>query len=227
MCFSAPASGAVGTALLVGGILTMRQVRRPADMALASLPMLLGIQQLVEGALWRELDSTGGQASSPLVAAYLGFALVLWPSWVPYATWRVEPDRRRRRAIAAIGIVGAAVSIYLATFLVVGDITARAEAHRIVYDLPSAATSPSALPYVVATCLPCLLSSLRSVNVFGVAVVVSAAVAHEVYARAFVSVWCFMAAMLSAIVLAHVLREDHERRGWFTDAGSPRSRQAD
>lgn len=52
MCFSATASFAAGAGLLVVGAITLRQARRRAEMPFAAIPLLFGIQQLIEGALW-------------------------------------------------------------------------------------------------------------------------------------------------------------------------------
>ena len=52
MCFSATASFSAGTVLTVLGVATMRATRRKAEIPLASIPLLFGLQQIVEGMLW-------------------------------------------------------------------------------------------------------------------------------------------------------------------------------
>jgi uncharacterized membrane protein len=48
-----------------------------------------------------------------------------------------------------------------------------------------------------------LFSSHRIVRVFGIAALLSFLAAYAVYAKWFISVWCFFAAVLSAIVLLY------------------------
>jgi hypothetical protein len=49
MCFSATASFIAGTTLSIIGIATIRNVERRSELPLALIPLLFGIQQLIEG----------------------------------------------------------------------------------------------------------------------------------------------------------------------------------
>ena len=51
MCFSATASFTAGVALLVVGTATARLASGRAELPLAVIPVLFGIQQLIEGVL--------------------------------------------------------------------------------------------------------------------------------------------------------------------------------
>lgn len=55
MCFSATASFTAGTALSAVGGLTLRKSRGKAELPLALVPLMFGIQQLSEGVLWVSL----------------------------------------------------------------------------------------------------------------------------------------------------------------------------
>ena len=52
MCFSATASFTAGAGLLVIGAITIRLSRDRAELPFAAIPVLFGVQQLIEGALW-------------------------------------------------------------------------------------------------------------------------------------------------------------------------------
>ena len=52
MCFSANASFAAGALLLGISAFTIRAARTPAEQPLAAIPLLFGLQQLCEGAIW-------------------------------------------------------------------------------------------------------------------------------------------------------------------------------
>ena len=67
---------------------------------------------------------------------------------------------------------------------------------------PSFAALSTAL-YVVATGASLLLSSHRTVKLFGVLTLLSFVAAYAYYTTWFVSVWCYFAALLSGVVLPH------------------------
>ena len=97
MCFSAEASFTAAAVLLpAGGIAMQRAARRDmAYLPIATLPMLFGLQQLCEGAVWmagRANDTATVEASS---LAYMFFSYFAWPVWVPFSTYFLEPQRRR------------------------------------------------------------------------------------------------------------------------------------
>ncbi len=55
MCFSATASFIAGSALSAGGIVTLRMTARRAEIPFAMIPLLFGVQQLIEGMVWLSL----------------------------------------------------------------------------------------------------------------------------------------------------------------------------
>lgn len=71
--------------------------------------------------------------------------------------------------------------------------------------------------YVVATGLPLLLSSQRTMFVFGAIVLVGLVVAYTFYWEALISVWCFFAAAASVAILFHV---EWSRRSPLNTAGT-------
>ncbi|WP_293678639.1 DUF6629 family protein [uncultured Phenylobacterium sp.] len=58
MCFSATASFSAGAALLVIGTVTARRAQRPRKLPFALIPVLFGVPQLIEGALWLSVPSS-------------------------------------------------------------------------------------------------------------------------------------------------------------------------
>jgi len=52
MCFSATASFVAGTSLSAIGVATIRKAERRSELPFAMIPLLFGIQQLVEGIIW-------------------------------------------------------------------------------------------------------------------------------------------------------------------------------
>ena len=64
--------------------------------------------------------------------------------------------------------------------------------------------------YLLAATVSPMFSSYRLVKVFGVLALLSFAAAYGFYATWFISVWCFFAALLSAVIYLHfVLQGRH------------------
>jgi len=77
MCFSAPASFLAGTALLAVGAVTVSKASARAEVPFAAIPVLFGVQQLIEGALWVALGADAAPAGTVLAQVYSLFSHVL------------------------------------------------------------------------------------------------------------------------------------------------------
>lgn len=210
MCFSATASFSVAAATAAVGIATVRHARRRRELPLALIPLLFAAQQAVEGVVWLQLD---GANDPPTLAAlsfiFLLFAKVLWPAYIAPVVLLVEPDRRRRYALAVLALVGAGVAIDLLIGLIGQPATATIRGHSIAYSDLSAPASGfpwDAIPYLLCTGLPLFLSSHRAIRTFGVAVMLGFAIAALIYLTALVSVWCFFAAAVSTLLYFYFRR---------------------
>lgn len=141
-----------------------------------------------------------------LTHLYSLFSHVLWPFYVPIAVLLLEPVQWRRRLIFGVAVGGAAASLFLLYFLMTEPIVARVVGHHIDYVSPHFYTWAVLPLYVLATCASSLLSSHPAVRWFGVATAISLILAATIYTAWFISVWCFFAAAISAIVLLHFLQ---------------------
>jgi hypothetical protein len=59
MCFSAEASFAGGAVITAVGVATVVKSRQPEQKLFSTIPLLFGLQQFAEGALWITLKSGG------------------------------------------------------------------------------------------------------------------------------------------------------------------------
>ena len=203
MCFSAEASFVAGTALLVGGVATVRRARTRAELPYAAMPLLFGLQQLLEGALWLTFPDRAPALNTWLTHAYSFFSHVLWPIYVPLAALALETVRWRRRVLAAIALAGSAIGLYLLVVLIRLPIVATVTGRHIAYESPHFYALASMALYLTGTCASLMFSSHRRVMAFGVAAFVAAVGAYAFYATWFISVWCLFAAVLSFIVWLH------------------------
>ena len=201
MCFSATASFVSGVPLVAVGALTMGRAGRSSGLAFAAIPLLFGIQQLLEGVLWLTFPDRAPLLNTVLTYAYSFFSHVLWPVYVPLAVLLIEPSPWRRKVLAAIAVAGALVAAYLLYFLVRLPLIAQVTGHHIAYLSPHFYVLEVMGLYLLGTCVGSLFSSHRSVRWFGVAAFVSFIAAYAFYATWFISVWCFFAAVLSGLVL--------------------------
>lgn len=203
MCFSATASVVAGTGLVAVGALTLKRADRRAELPYAAIPLLFGIQQLIEGGIWLSLGQVGSWPNATLTFFYSLFSHVLWPVYVPFAALLLEPAPWRRKAMAAFLAAGAAAGLYLLASMIRFPIESRAVGGHIEYASPHFFVPAVMAGYLAATCISMLFSSHRLVNAFGAAALLSFIAAYAAYARWFISVWCFFAAVLSVIVLLH------------------------
>ena len=203
MCFSAEASFTAGTVLLIVGVATVRRARTRSELPYAAIPVLFGIQQLLEGALWLTFPDRAPLLNTGLTHAYSFFSHVLWPIYVPMAALALETVPWRRRVLIAIGFAGSAVGLYLLTTLFTLPIVATVRGQHIAYESPHFYALATMSLYLLGTCASLMFSSHARVVAFGVAAFVSAAAAYAFYATWFISVWCFFAGALSVIVFLY------------------------
>jgi hypothetical protein len=203
MCFSAEASFAAGGVLAASGIAISRLPKERASVPLALVPAIFASHQFVEGILWLNQDGVLSDTIKPgAVYAYALIAFVLWPIFVPFAAYRTEASRRRRRIILLCQAIGLGVGLTLLLCLFRHPPTVTTDCCSLVYRVN--ASEWLLAPYLVAVTVPFLASSRRSLVLFGLGIAAACAVALvTASAPAFPSVWCFFAAGLSAGLYVH------------------------
>jgi hypothetical protein len=205
MCFSATASFIAGTTLSVLGVATLRTTRSKSDVAFAAIPLLFGLQQIVEGVLWLSFGFDAPQLNVAMTYLFSLFSHVLWPIFVPFAIGLLETVAWRRRVIWGFLAVGLAVGLYLLYLILEFPVTSVALAN-IVYVSPHFYKAPVMLLYLAATCVSCFFSSIDTVRIFGALALFLFAVAALLFNLALFSVWCFFSAILSFIIYVYFRR---------------------
>jgi len=203
MCFSAAASFSAGAFLLGLGTLTWKSARRPRELPFAAIPLLFAIQQLTEGVIWLTFRHEAPLLNAVMTQVYSFFSHVLWPVFVPVAVLLIEPPGWRRRALLAFVAAGVAVGAWLLYAMVAYGIVSRPIGQHIEYVSPHFYGAAAMTLYLASTSVSLLLSTHRTVKAFGLLALLSFGLAHAFYATWFISVWCFFAALLSAVVFLH------------------------
>lgn len=208
MCFSATASFIAGASLSAAGVAALRRTETTNEQPLAMIPLLFGMQQLSEGVVWLTFSHDAPLLKQTMTYAYSGFSHVLWPIYVPFAVGILEAVRWRKRTLFAFEAAGMAVGLYLLYSIVTRPLVAEVVGSHIAYTSPHFYLMPVMGLYLAATCVSCFFSSHRFVQLFGVLSLLSFIAAYVVHVGALVSIWCFFAAILSALIYVHLRFRD-------------------
>ncbi len=201
MCFSAPVSFTASAFLIGVGLVTLRQPLPPRERPFATLPLLFGMQQFIEGGLWVRIPAFGNDTSTfLLIQAYALFVGSVWPVLVPISLRCLEPAGYRRQILDGLTALGLVMAIYTVGVSLSQGFTAGIAGQCIVYGNP-AGTWPGMLAlYAAAVCAPFFISSDRRIQGIGAAQLMGLAIAYGFYRNALPSVWCFFAAIVSALI---------------------------
>lgn len=201
MCWSATADLVAGAGIAAVGVVSVTlAARRPRDLPLAALPLLLGIHQIVEAAVWHHDGGTG-----PATLAWAVIALPLLALWVPVAVLCAAPPGARRRLLVPLA-AGAATAAVLAHALATRTVTAEIRGHTVGYSLGLPRAGPIVAGYLFATVGSLLLSGDRGLVLFGVLVGAGAAASFVLWREEYVSTWCAVAAVCSVLLTLWVAR---------------------
>ncbi|MEV7192195.1 DUF6629 family protein [Streptomyces sp. NPDC093510] len=201
MCWSAKADLVAGAGIAAVGVASVAlAARRPRDLPLAALPLLLGVHQIIEAAVWRNGGGTG-----PATVAWAVIALPLLALWVPAAVLCAAPPSARRRLLVPLA-AGIATAAALAYALATRTVTAEIRGHTVGYSLGLPQAGLIVVGYLVATIGSLLLSGDRGLVLFGVLVAVGAAVTVVLWRQEYISTWCAFAAVCSVVLLLWVRR---------------------
>ncbi len=212
MCFSAPASfvSSGGLILLSGASFA---VAKKEDKFLAAVPLLFGVQQGIEGIQWLYLNS--GSTSIFAGYAYLFFAFILWPIYVPFFVYMI--DKKRRDILRWFIFLGAAVALYSLGAPLASSLSIQKINLCINYNFNYSYGGALTTLYMIAVFGPLFTSSFESFKWFGVLFAVLAIFAHIYFIVDFVSVWCFFAAAVSFVFFIYLLMKNRKEKVLFED----------
>jgi len=194
--------------LIAVGAVTIIRAGERRELAFAAIPLLFGIQQLIEGILWLSFHYDAPQLRTLFTYLFTMFSHVLWPIYLPFAVGLLETEPWRLRGMWIFRFIGLSVSIHLLLLIALQPLTAVADQH-IIYISPRLYEWPMMLLYIVATCLVSIFSSFKLIRIFGLLALLLFGVAYLFYTEAFFSVWCFFAAILSMIVYRFIATNKH------------------
>jgi hypothetical protein len=204
MCFSATASFISGGVLSAAGVVTLLKVTKKTEIPFASIPLLFGIQQIIEGIIWLTFRYSAPELNEVMTMVYSIFSHVIWPIYVPLSIVLLETIPWRKNVISAFLGLGTIVSFYLLYFLITLPVTSQVMNKHLVYVSPHFNLYIAMSFYVAAVSISTLFSSHKLVNIFGVLLLFSFGATFILSKMALISVWCFFAALLSIIIFVFI-----------------------
>ncbi len=200
MCFSATASFVAGVSLSAIGIATIKKTKKRSEVPFAAIPLIFGLQQLVEGFVWLSFDWHNTALNYFATQFSYIFSNVWWPIFLPAALILIETAKRRKKILFVFEAIGLFVGSYFLYFMAVAPVTSEVLNRCIVYRETSPYHFVLAALYPLATSFSCFVSSKKVVNILGLLILASFAIAYVFYSEALVSIWCFFAALLSIVI---------------------------
>lgn len=214
MCFSPTASFAAAAVTAAAGSVAVHRCTTWRQIPFAIMPIIFAAQQAIEGGIWLGLQhAVSNPAQQALTTAFMSLALALWPILTPSAAALIEEDQALRRIQILLAMVGVGVAIYAGLDLLRHPYTAGIVGSSICYVNQRAFPIPAAGAYLLVINLPLLISSNAAVRRFGLIITTGMIVSFAFYFVAFVSVWCFFAALASVALCSVIRRAPRTARG--------------
>ena len=211
MCFGPVASFTASAVLAAVGTGVIRNIQSKKELLFAAFPILFSIQQLIEGFLWLAIKHHQNEALlKNLTFAFLVFAYSLWPILCPVSVYAIEYDHERRKILRRLILLGIMTSAYLFFYIIKNPFYVEVLGCSIHYKTFVPWASIFTGMYIIVTVLPYFISSHRSILIFGIPNAVFLGITYLFYEVAFISVWCFFAAILS-LNLYFFLRKLHHK----------------
>lgn len=214
MCFSATASFAACGVLVPVGVLALIKARQAGGLYVpfAIYPLAFGVQQGFEGLVWIAMAQNDPAMLFCGSRGFLFFSHFFWPAWAPISVWMCEPDPRRKRWAGWLSMAGVSYGalIYLPSVIWRDWNDILIVQQSLVYKTPALYDYPvfralTRVIYAVIVLGALFMSTLLPIRIFAGLVALSLALTFVFYAYAFISVWCFFAAILSLYLVGVIL----------------------
>jgi len=208
VCFSPTGDLVGGVVVAAIGIDACRHLKgRSGNLALAALPLVLGLHQVDEAFVWWGLQGHAPRSVGVVAMwIYLVFALVVLPILVPTLLIVFEHVARRRWRCVPFLALGTFVAAVLLEAMLAGHPAVRLGAYHLSYSVGLRHGVVFIGLYIVATCGPFFVSGRRPLVWFGAVNLVAVVALALLCASGFTSLWCFYAALVSGAIALHLRR---------------------
>jgi hypothetical protein len=233
MCFSASASFTASALLIPTGVYCVRMaldlytpesslretpmesLREREYLSVSCLPLFFGIQQGFEGLLWLGFDAHNSTQISFSALGFLFFSHFFWLAWIPFSAFALEPHPLKKKVLFSLTTIGALYGafLYFPLLLHPNWLDVSIISHSIDYQIRLIFNNfirgeQTVWLYFLLIVFPLFLSSLRSINMLGALIAISAFLTYLSFSYAFISVWCFFSALISVHIFYMLQREN-------------------
>tara|TARA_Y100000310_G_C20560210_1_gene752677 strand:+ start:393 stop:1043 length:651 start_codon:yes stop_codon:yes gene_type:complete len=209
MCLSAPVSFVASGVLTVTGVAILKRRPLRRERLFAIIPFLFAFQQLLEGFQWLVMKSN--EPNLLLGYAFLFFAFLLWPTYIPISIYMMEHKKKHAHILRLFIVAGLLATIYLLLNLLKYPLDISVAGNSIRYFINIPLDGNLVFIYVAITCGSCFISSDRHIRWFGWAALISFLVSFFFFRITLTSTWCFFAAILSLLIYFHFTKKAHGR----------------
>lgn len=209
MCFSQKASFGAAAVLVGVGAIALSRSRTPAQHAVAMMPFIFAAQQCTEGAVWMSLlHPEYSFIKRTAMYAFLFFAEMVWPVFIPLIVLQGEYRPDRRRLIRPFIGVGIGMVLLLIYGMIAYPVDVRLQEGHLLYDVQYPVTNmwQYGVLYFMPTVAAPLFSSHRTIRILGLALLLSYVASRVFYNHYIISIWCYFAALISMLSV-FIIRE--------------------
>lgn len=222
MCLSATVSFTASVLLAAGGAaIVVKAVRRNwRYLPIGLMPLFAGIQQFMEGGVWVGVNSGDHFTMVWGAMGFIFFTWFMWPFWIPFAVWVLEPPGSRRRpwflAMTGVGLV-LGLLLYIPHGFGTDWLVVTVNRNSLAYE--NSMLLDQFLPrwltyalYVVLIVAPPALSRYRHMRHFALTVMAVVVLDVTLLRYAYISFFCLLAGLatvhLAWIILTNKCAED-------------------
>tara|TARA_B100000508_G_C11433468_1_gene264668 strand:+ start:115 stop:795 length:681 start_codon:yes stop_codon:yes gene_type:complete len=167
----------------------------------ALMPVLAGIQQMMEGHVWMGLNDGDPNMVWWGAMGFIFFSWLMWPTWIPFSIYFLEPKgSKRKTTLLMFAFAGLALglTLYIPHLINPDWVKVVISNHSISYEdtmfldyfIPRELTY---LIYVFLIITPPLISSYFHMRLFGLTLVAVIAVVWVFLSYAYISFFCLLA----------------------------------
>jgi len=203
MCFSAGASFAGSVVISTIGIATILKVHKPSQIVFACIPLFFGFQQFIEGCLWYSMQHPEyAHYENVFTTTFLIMAQIFWPLMIPLAVLHMEKNIKKKRLLWVFLSLGITISIFYIYCLMNYTVTPQISGYHIHYveNSPKTLTFIAFLLYLITSITPLFISSIKRTHLLGILMSLSCLITILFFTQYLTSVWCFFAALISAVI---------------------------
>lgn len=204
MCFSAEASFGAAAVVTTIGVISYKKAGKTPYRLLAMIPILFGIQQFVEGIVWTASMYTEFDWLLDIsTSCFIFFAWIIWPFYIPFTMWKLEQNPTRKKILQFLLFIGIFISFTLTYVLLFNEVHAEIVDCSIRYNfgsIPSYLWILTTL-YLLTTVLSTFILDIPYMKFLGVLNLMTFFISKFYYHDTAISVWCFLAAISSMLIL--------------------------